>query len=110
MAAKAVNRWRPDRNYSRCRRRLAAILTRGLNNDAHSISPNHRDRSVWRDEFALRDHVNNLVDKTRLAAWTQDRQRDASVPGKRSTAVANSRGTPANDGPGGFVVRSAKRR
>src|SRR5947199_10255061 len=33
-----------------------------------------------------------------------------SVPGERSMAVANSRGTPANDGPGGFEVISANRR
>src|SRR5437763_15088643 len=89
MAAKAVNRWRPDRNYSRCRRRLAAILTRGLNNHAHSVSPNHRDRRVWREVFALRAYVKNLVDKTRIAAWTQDRQRDALLTRRKVISGRN---------------------
>ena len=93
-----------------CLRNVFARRGRTFHHHSHAVGLNDGDRCFRRDEFALSHNVNDVIGEACLAARTQIRKRVPHIPGVTARALANSRGTPASDGPGGFVVMRAKRR
>src|SRR2546423_14160137 len=110
MAAPAVNRWRQNRNYSRCRWRVTAVYRAALTT---TRIPSRRTTVTEVFGGINSPCVITSTIWSRKRALPLGRKIDndiPSVPGNRSMAVANSRGIPANDGPGGLEVMSADRR
>src|SRR5262249_30459160 len=79
MAGARVKRRRPRRNSPRRGR----LLTRCFYHDAHPVSTDNTNGSVWRNEFTLGDHIDGLIEKARFAARSQDRNRYSFRPWRK---------------------------
>jgi len=48
-----------------------------LYHHAHSVGLDHRDRCLWRNEFAFGDNIDNMIGEAGFSAWSQNRERRA---------------------------------
>src|SRR5436305_14764503 len=90
--------------------RRSSALRCGLHDDSHSIRLNHGNWRLWPNEFPLGDNIYDVIAEARFPARSQNRKGCAQRSGVSGSAVTNSRGTPAREGPGGFDVIRANRR